>query len=137
MTTQEKTSIITLTPEAVTAIDELLQDRGLEGYGLRVFISGGGCSGYQYGMALENNAMANDTVSEIMGIKLFVDDVSLPFIEGSTVDFVTNEMGTGFKIDNPNPLPASSCSCGSGGEQEHAHAHAGDSCACGGSCGCS
>lgn len=135
MTTQEKTSTITLTPEAVTAIDEMLQDRGLEGYGLRVFISGGGCSGYQYGMALENNAMANDSVSEIMGIKLFVDDVSLPYIEGATVDFVTNEMGTGFKIDNPNPLPASSCSCGSGGEQEHAHA--GDSCGCGGSCGCS
>jgi iron-sulfur cluster assembly protein len=135
MTTQEKTSILTLTQEAVTAIDELLQDRGLEGYGLRVFISGGGCSGYQYGMALENNALANDTISEIMGIKLFVDDVSLPFIEGATVDFVTNEMGTGFKIDNPNPLPASSCNCGTG--EEHAHAHAGDSCGCGGSCGCS
>ncbi|MEJ2758682.1 MAG: iron-sulfur cluster assembly accessory protein, partial [Anaerolineales bacterium] len=123
MTTQEKTSILTLTQEAVTAIDELLQDRGLEGYGLRVFISGGGCSGYQYGMALENNALANDTISEIMGIKLFVDDVSLPFIEGATVDFVTNEMGTGFKIDNPNPLPASSCNCGTG--EENAHAHAG------------
>ena len=135
MTTQEKSSIITLTAEAASAIDELLQDRGLEGYGLRVFVSGGGCSGFQYGMALENNAMANDTISEIMGIKLFVDDVSLPYIEGSTVDFVTNEMGTGFKIDNPNPLPASSCSCGTGAE--HEHAHAGDSCSCGGSCGCS
>lgn len=137
MTTQEKTSIITLTPEAVAAIDELLQDRGLEGYGLRVFLSGGGCSGYQYGMALENNAMANDTVSEIMGIKLFVDDVSLPYIEGSTVDFITNEMGTGFKIENPNPLPASSCSCGTSTGEEHAHAHTSDGCGCGGSCGCS
>lgn len=137
MTTQEKTSIITLTSEAAAAIDELLQDRGLEGYGLRVFVSGGGCSGYQFGMALENNEMANDTISQIMGVKVFIDDVSLPFLEGSTVDYVTTEMGTGFKIDNPNPLPASSCGCGS--SSGASHSHEGDSCGCGsggGSCGC-
>lgn len=135
MTTQEKTSIITLTPEAAEAISELIDDRGLEGYGLRVFVSGGGCSGFQYGMALENNQMENDTITEIMGIKLFVDDVSLPYLEGSTVDYVTSEMGTGFKIENPNPLPASSCGCGT----DSSHSHEGDSCGCGsggGSCGC-
>lgn len=134
MTTQEKTSIITLTPGAAEAISELIEDRGLEGYGLRVFVSGGGCSGFQYGMALENNQMANDTITEIMGIKLFVDDVSLPYLEGSTVDYVTSEMGTGFKIENPNPLPESS-SCGCGSSSSGAHAHEGDSCGCGGSCG--
>ena len=133
MTTQEKTELITLTDSAVQAIDELIQDRGLEGYGLRVFLSGGGCSGYQYGMSLDNTPLENDTVSEHSGIKLLIDDVSIEYLAGATIDFVTNEMGTGFKIDNPNELPASSCGCGGSSAQK------GESCGCGnggGDCGC-
>jgi iron-sulfur cluster assembly accessory protein len=134
MTTTEKTNLITITESAARAVEELLNDRQLEGYGLRVFLSGGGCSGYQYGMSLDNNPLENDTVTTQFGIKLIIDDISLEYLEGASIDYVTNEMGTGFKIDNPNQLPVSSCGCGSGSSAESS-----DSCGCGGgggSCGC-
>jgi iron-sulfur cluster assembly protein len=136
MTTQEKTTVLTITESAAQAVDELLSERQLEGYGLRVFLSGGGCGGYQYGMSLENNPMENDTVTVQSGIKLIIDDVSLQYMQGATIDYITNEMGTGFKIDNPNQLPASSCGCGSGSSSS-----ASGSCGCGGGgggggCGC-
>jgi len=132
MTIKEKTYVMTITQEAARAVEELLNERQLEGYGLRVFLSGGGCSGYQYGMALDNNQMETDTVSEQFGVRLIIDDLSLEYLEGATIDYVTNEMGTGFKIDNPNQLPVSSCGCGSGTSSSK-------SCGCGGggdSCGC-
>ena len=133
MTTQHKTNLITLTEPAAQAINELISERALEGYGLRIFVSGGGCSGYQYGMSLDNTPIENDTVLEQFGVKLLVDDVSIEYLSGATVDFVTTEHGTGFQIDNPNPLPASSCGCGTT-EEKASHA-----CGCGsggGSCGC-
>jgi len=133
MTTKEQTSVITITESAARAVEELLNERQLEGYGLRVFLSGGGCGGYQYGMSLDNNPADNDIVSVQSGIKLIIDDLSLQYMQGATIDYVTNEMGTGFKIDNPNDLPASSCGCGGGS------ASASSSCGCGGGgggCGC-
>ncbi len=134
MTTQEKTNVLSITESAIKAVEELLNDRQLEGYGLRVFLSGGGCSGYQYGMSLDNNPLENDTVAIQSGIKLIIDDLSLQYLQGATIDYVSNEMGTGFKIDNPNQLPVSSCGCG--GENKSSSSH---SCGCGGgggSCGC-
>jgi iron-sulfur cluster assembly protein len=134
MTTQYKTNLITLTETAAQAINELITERELEGYGLRIFISGGGCSGYQYGMSLDNTPIENDTILEQFGVKLLVDDVSIEYLSGATVDFVTTEHGTGFQIENPNPLPASSCGCGTSSEEKASHA-----CGCGsggGSCGC-
>jgi iron-sulfur cluster assembly protein len=133
MTTQEKTSIINLTTEAAEAISELLNDRDLSDYGLRIFVSGGGCSGYQYGMSLDNTPIENDTILEQHGVKLLIDDISIQYLTGATVDFVTSEHGTGFQINNPNALPESSCGCG--GEE----AKADNSCGCGsggGGCGC-
>lgn len=137
MTTKEQTTQITITESAARAVDELLNERQLEGYGLRLFLSGGGCSGYQYGMSLDNNPLENDTVTVQAGIKLIIDDLSLQYLEGATIDYVSNDMGTGFKIDNPNELPVSSCGCGSGSSES-----SGGSCGCGGSgggggsCGC-
>lgn len=134
MTIKEQTSVITITENAARAVEELLNERQLEGYGLRVFLSGGGCSGYQYGMALENSPLENDIVTMQSGIKLIIDDLSLEYMAGATIDYVTNEMGTGFKIDNPNDLPVSSCGCGSESSASSSH-----SCGCGGgggSCGC-
>lgn len=134
MTIKEQTSVITITENAAQAVGELLNERELEGYGLRVFLSGGGCSGYQYGMALENSPLENDIVTMQSGIKLIIDDLSLQYMAGATIDYVTNEMGTGFKIDNPNDLPVSSCGCGSESSASTSH-----SCGCGGggeSCGC-
>lgn len=134
MTLKEQTSVITITENAARAVEELLNERDLEGYGLRVFLSGGGCSGYQYGMALENSPLENDIVTMQSGIKLIIDDLSLEYMAGATIDYVTNEMGTGFKIENPNELPVSSCGCGSESSASASH-----SCGCGGgggSCGC-
>jgi iron-sulfur cluster assembly protein len=135
MTTQVDTSTITLTESAALAISDLITERDLAGYGLRVFVSGGGCSGFQYGMSLDNTQIENDTIIEQYGVKLLIDDVSIQYLKGASIDFVSGEQGTGFKIDNPNPMPASSCGCGSG------EAKAEGSCACGGGgggggCGC-
>ena len=107
----EQTNTITLTPAAANAVQDLLAKRNLEGYALRVFISGGGCSGYQYGMALENNVRENDLVMEQHGVKVVIDEVSINYLTGATVDFVDELMGSGFKIENPNAV--SSCGCGS------------------------
>jgi iron-sulfur cluster assembly protein len=107
----EQTDTITLTPAAATAVQDLLAKRNLEGYALRVFISGGGCSGFQYGMALEGNVRENDLVTEQHGVKVVIDEVSISYLTGATVDYVDEIMGSGFKIENPNAT--STCGCGS------------------------
>jgi iron-sulfur cluster assembly protein len=111
LTEQTQVESISLTPAAVVAVRDLLEKRNLHDYALRVFISGGGCSGFQYGMALENNIREEDITSEIDGVKVVVDEVSIEYLHGATVDFVDTPQGTGFKIDNPNFIP--SCGCGS------------------------
>jgi iron-sulfur cluster assembly accessory protein len=108
---QTQTELITLTPAAVTAVRDLLAKRNLEGYALRVFISGGGCSGFQYGMALENNIREQDKTAEFDGVKVVVDEVSFEYLRGASVDYVDSVMGSGFKIENPNAV--STCGCGS------------------------
>jgi iron-sulfur cluster assembly protein len=107
----EQIGTITLTPAAAIAVQDLLAKRNLEGYALRVFISGGGCSGFQYGMALENNVRETDLVTEQLGVKVVVDEVSINYLAGATVDYVDEIMGSGFKIENPNAV--STCGCGS------------------------
>jgi iron-sulfur cluster assembly accessory protein len=111
MTFVEKTPQIILTPSAASAVSELLTKRNLDGYALRVYISGGGCSGYQYGMALEGNVRETDLVFEEHGVKVVIDEVSISYLNGATVDYVDEVMGSGFKIENPNAV--SSCGCGS------------------------
>jgi iron-sulfur cluster assembly protein len=108
---QEKTETISLTDSAAKAVSELLQKRELEGYALRVYIAGGGCSGYQYGMALEGNIRQEDLVFEQHGVQVVVDEVSINYLRGATIDYVDEIMGSGFKIENPNAI--SSCGCGS------------------------
>jgi iron-sulfur cluster assembly protein len=108
---QVQNDLITLTPSAVNAVRDLLSKRSLTGYALRVFISGGGCSGYQYGMALENNIREEDLSYDYDDVKVVVDEVSINYLRGATVDFVEDVMGSGFKIENPNAV--SSCGCGS------------------------
>jgi iron-sulfur cluster assembly protein len=108
---QEKTETISLTDSAAKAVNELLQKRELDGYALRVYIAGGGCSGYQYGMALEGNIRQEDLVFEQHGVKVVVDEVSINYLRGASIDYVDEIMGSGFKIENPNAI--SSCGCGS------------------------
>ncbi len=103
--------MINLTPKAISAIDKFIKGNDTPVAGLRLSISGGGCSGFQYGMALEANKAEDDVVVEIGGVTLLVDPFSAPMLQGVTVDFVDSLNGSGFKFENPNAT--SSCACGS------------------------
>lgn len=120
---------INLTPAAAQAVTDLLQKRNLEGYALRVFVQGGGCSGFQYGMALDNNIRDADLKFAYHGVQVIVDEVSIDYLRGATVDFEDNLMGGGFKIENPNAVSA--CGCGSSFRTKDSGADAS-----GGGCGC-
>ena len=78
--------------------------------GLRISVQGGGCSGFQYGLALEETQSVEDVIYEYAGLKVFVDPASAPMLEGVTVDFVDSINGAGFKFENPNAK--ASCGCG-------------------------
>ncbi|MGH2536230.1 MAG: iron-sulfur cluster insertion protein ErpA [Candidatus Promineifilaceae bacterium] len=110
METVELTESIQLTETAAGMVKNLLAQKNVPDYGLRVFVSGGGCSGLQYGMALEAEARPYDHVIQSDGVKLFVDPTSMMYLGGSTVDYEDSLMGGGFRIDNPNAV--SSCGCG-------------------------
>jgi len=103
---------VRLTPAAVEAVQDLFAQQELEGYALRVFAQGGGCSGIQLGMALENNIRDTDTVFDNQDVQVVVDEVSINYWRGATIDFVNNGIESGFKIDNPNPI-SGGCGCSS------------------------
>ncbi|HAJ04978.1 MAG TPA: iron-sulfur cluster assembly accessory protein [Chloroflexi bacterium] len=108
--TQEKNLEINLTSNARQHLSKLMKERNLHDHGLRVFVSGGGCSGMQYGMAMENESREFDTVIEDHGVKVFIDPTSLMYMRGSSIDYVDSLMGGGFSIDNPQAV--ASCGCG-------------------------
>lgn len=101
---------ITLLPAAASKLKSLLTERNLTSHGLRVFVSGGGCSGMQYGMAIEKEPGEFDTILEQEGVKVYVDPTSIMYLAGSTIDYIDNLMGGGFRIENPNAV--STCGCG-------------------------
>ena len=105
--------MINVTPTAASKIAELLVEEGRLGAGLRVFVQGGGCSGFQYGLMIDegDGDAEADQVFEVNGVKLLVDPISLRYLSGAEVDFVDNNMGGGFTIKNPNAK--STCGCGS------------------------
>ncbi len=105
-----QTDHITVTKAAADAVKDLLSKRNIDGYALRVFVSGGGCSGFQYGMALDNNLRDEDLQYEMHGVKVIVDEVSIQYLRGASIDYVEELMGGGFKITNPNAV--ASCGCG-------------------------
>ena len=105
-------SIIHVTEAAASKIQELLNEEGKADSGLRVFVQGGGCSGFQYGLMIEEaGAGVGDQLFESNGVKLLVDPVSLSYLKGAEVDFVDTITGGGFTIKNPNAT--STCGCGS------------------------
>ncbi len=123
--------LVALTPLAAEKLQALLREKNLADHGLRVFIAGGGCSGFQYGMAFENTTEEGDLVFQSNGVRMYVDQASAMYLEGATVDYVDSLMGGGFRIENPNAV--STCSCGqsfSTAQSGGAHQH-GDSCGCG------
>jgi len=101
---------ITLLPSAVNKFRALLTERNLPDHALRVFVAGGGCSGMQYGMALEREAGEFDHVVEQGGVRVLVDATSMMYLAGATIDYVDNLMGGGFRIENPKAV--STCGCG-------------------------
>lgn len=125
---------LTLTTAAEGKLRQLLAERNIPSYGLRVFVAGGGCSGLQYGMAFEPKAREFDTVVEQNGVSLFVDPTSLMYLAGSTIDFVDTLMGGGFKIDNPNA--AASCGCGHSFRTKDSAGAEEEGASCGSGCGC-
>src|ERR1700694_1181270 len=104
--------MINVSETAALKISELLSEENKAGSGLRVFVQGGGCSGFQYGLMIEENGQgAGDQVYESHGVKLFVDPISIRYLNGAEVDFVDTVTGGGFTIKNPNAT--STCGCGS------------------------
>lgn len=105
--------MINVTATAAEKISELLVEEGKPESGLRVFVQGGGCSGFQYGLMIEEGEGPSevDKVVESNGVKLFVDPISVRYLKGAEVDFVDNLSGGGFTIKNPNAK--STCGCGS------------------------
>jgi len=101
---------IVVTDSAAQRIAALRRQEEAEGAFLRIAVSGGGCSGFQYGLSFDDQQNADDHVFERNGVAVVVDDVSLDLLAGSEVDFVEDMMGAAFQIRNPNA--ASSCGCG-------------------------
>ena len=101
---------ITLTPSAARRIALLREQEQVGAANLRIAVSGGGCSGFQYGLSFDDQTNADDRVFERDGVGIVVDEVSLDLLAGAEVDFVEDLMGAAFRINNPNA--ASSCGCG-------------------------
>jgi len=101
--------MLTMTETAVQKVKSILSERGEEA-GLRISVVGGGCSGFQYQMSLDKEPTAEDQVLEMNGLKIFVDNRSLLYLNGTRVDYVDGLTGSGFKFENPNTK--GSCGCG-------------------------
>jgi len=126
---------LTLSDNATSKLRELISKNGtLENTYLRVYVAGGGCSGFRYGMALDNKLHDGDEVIQASGIKVVVDPQSAPYLDGSSVDYMESVAGSGFVVSNPNNW--STCGCGQSfspkgqeapdqteGHRAHAHAH--------------
>ena len=123
--TETQAPAVTLSAAASDAVKNILTERNLEGYALRVYVAGGGCCGVNFGMALDNNIRDVDTTFEANGVTLVVDEVSIDYLQGATIDFVNDPVrGAGFAVDSPNA-------------KSHEHSEHGEGgCACGGSCSC-
>jgi iron-sulfur cluster assembly protein len=103
--------MITLSTNAATKVKTILEQEreSLPGGGLRIYVQGGGCSGFSYGMVLDE-VSEGDQVFDVDGVKVIVDPMSLRYLEGAQVDYKEDLMGGGFAIKNPNAT--STCGCG-------------------------
>ncbi len=106
----EAPSPVTLTDKAVEMIRDAMTREGLQGYGIRIGVVGGGCSGFQYSMDFESAARDGDMTFEQDGVKLYVDPMSSMYLQGVTIDYVVGLQGAGFKFTNPNAR--NTCGCG-------------------------
>jgi iron-sulfur cluster assembly protein len=107
----QQPTVVSLTDAAVVKLAELTKDETSPEIGLRVYVYSGGCSGYRYGMMLEDAPTPDDRILEASGIKVYVDGQSVDLLKGSQIDYVDTLMGAGFTVNNPNAVAA--CGCGS------------------------
>ncbi len=110
MTATHETRHVALSANAARRVQELRRAEGDEALMLRITVSGGGCSGFQYSFSFDNTKTEEDHLFERDGVVMVVDDMSLDLLDGSEVDFVEELIGASFQIRNPNA--ASSCGCG-------------------------
>ncbi|MYC68982.1 MAG: iron-sulfur cluster assembly accessory protein [Acidobacteriia bacterium] len=103
--------MIQMTETAISKVNEILGQQEPQPKGLRLSVVGGGCSGFQYSMAFENNQLPLDKVFNYDGLQVYVDQASLLYLDNCKVDYVETMEGAGFKFDNPNVT--STCGCGS------------------------
>ncbi len=103
--------MITLTSTAANMLQKVMTEKGLDDHALRVFVSGGGCSGLSYGMTFAEGPELGDQVFETDNVKVVVDPGSIQYLDGARIDYIDNLMGGGFRIENPNAVR--SCACGS------------------------
>jgi iron-sulfur cluster assembly protein len=104
-------TLVNITDKAADKARALLAARELPEGALRVFVAGGGCSGYQYGMALARSAEDDDIIIEQSGVRILVDPESAQYLQGAEIDYVEDIMKSGFSIFNPNATKG--CACGS------------------------
>ncbi len=114
MVQQSNDVLVAISDRAVEKALELLRERGQGESVLRVFVAGGGCSGYQYGMAIAKGAESDDLVMSRGDLTVIVDPQSAPMLQGAEIDFIEDTMQSGFSISNPNVPQGGGCSCGAG-----------------------
>lgn len=103
--------MIQLTDTAVGKVKEILEGQEPKPAGLRISVVGGGCSGFNYSMGFENDPGLLDKVYDFSGLKVYIDQASMLYLDGAKVDYVETPEGSGFKFDNPNVR--TTCGCGS------------------------
>ena len=107
----QQPTVVSLTDAAATKLRDLTKEEANPDIGLRVYVYSGGCSGYRYGMMLEDAPSSEDNRLDVNGIKVYVDGQSIALLQGSQIDYVDTLMGAGFTVNNPNAVAA--CGCGS------------------------
>jgi len=103
-------SIMSFTDDAANRVQSLISEEGNDNLKLRVFVTGGGCSGFQYGFAFEEGVNEDDTVIENKGARLLVDPLSYQYLAGSKIDYVEGLEGSRFVVENP--MATTTCGCG-------------------------
>jgi iron-sulfur cluster assembly protein len=107
----QQPTVVSLSDAAVSKLRELTKEETNPAIGLRVYVYSGGCSGFRYGMMLEDAPTPEDRILDASGIKVYVDGNSVDLLKGSEIDYVDTLMGAGFTVNNPNAVAA--CGCGS------------------------
>jgi iron-sulfur cluster assembly accessory protein len=131
---QSETTVVTLTARAAEKVRGLMAEEPAGEAGvLRIAIQGGGCSGFEYALGFDRGAQSGDYEVEFHGVTVVVDPFSVPYLQGSTIDFLEGLKESGFKIENPNVTAA--CGCGHSFQVEEGDAPDPSATACGSGCG--